>query len=83
MLKTILISTVMGLNITYPSMDVCKQALAQVQPHDAKAICLPAGKSKQDEMFANFMGMVKQLQQMEKQNKNKTNNRFNGIQKAY
>ena len=82
MIKTILISTVMGLNITYPSMDVCKQALAQVQPHDAKAICLPAGESKQDQMFSNFMGMVKQLQQMEKQNK-KSNNSFNGITKAF
>jgi hypothetical protein len=82
MLKTILISTVMGLNITYPSMDVCKEALAQVQPHDAKAICLPAGENKQDQMFSKFMGMVKQLQQMEKQNKQK-NNSYNGIQKAY
>ena len=82
MLKTILISTVMGLNITYPSMDVCKQALAQVQPHDAKAICLPAGQNKQDQMFSNFMGMVKQLQQMEKQNK-KQNNNYNGITKAF
>lgn len=83
MLKTILISTVMGLNITYPSMDVCKQALAQVQPHDAKAICLPAGQNKQDQMFGKFIDMVKQLQKMEKQNQNKTNNSFNGIQKAY
>jgi hypothetical protein len=81
MLKTILLSSVMGLNITYPSMDVCKQALAQVQPHDAKAICLPAGENKQQQMFKNFMGIVKQLQQMEKQNK--TSNSFNGIQKAY
>ena len=82
MLKTILISTVMGLNITYPSMDICKQALEQVQPHDAKAICLPAGQNKQEQMFSNFMGMVKQLQQMEKQNK-KSNNSFNGITKAF
>jgi len=68
LLKTILLSSVMGLNITYPSMDICKQALAQVQPHDEKAICLPAGESKQDAMFNNFLGMVKKLKEMEKEN---------------
>ena len=72
MLKTILLSSVMGLNITYPSMDVCKQALAQVQPHDAKAICLPAGENKQDAMFNNFFEMVKKLKKMEQEQKTKT-----------
>ena len=82
MIKTILISTVMGLNITYPSMDICKQALAQVKPHDAKAICLPAGENKQQQMFNNFLGMVKKLQEMEKKNR-KLNNNYTGIIKAY
>ena len=67
MLKTILISSVMGLNITYPSMDISKQALAQVQPHDAKAICLPAGENKQDAMFNSFFKMVKKLEAMKKE----------------
>ena len=81
MIKTILISTVMGLNITYPSMDVCKQALAQVKPHDEKAICLPAGENKQQQMFNNFLGMVKKLQEMEKAKQRNTS--YNGIVKAY
>jgi hypothetical protein len=78
MLKTILISTVMGLNITYPSMDVCKQALDQVQPHDPKAICLPAGENKQQQMFNNFFSMVEKLKKMEQQKQQK-----GFIQKAY
>ena len=80
MLKTILISSVMGLNITYPNMDICKQALAQVQPHDAKAICLPAGENKQQQMFNNFFSMVEKLKKMER---NQKNNNYNGIVKAY
>ena len=46
MIKYLLISSVMGLNVTYPNIDVCKEALTQVVKHDEKAICIPAGEDQ-------------------------------------
>jgi hypothetical protein len=59
----------MGLNVTYPNIDVCKEALTQVVKHDEKAICIPAGEDqasmKMESMMANFIDMVNSLQAME------------------
>jgi len=71
MIKTILLSSVLGLNILYPNADVCNQALDTVKQQDPKAICIPAGEDKQDQMFSKFLDMVDKLQQMEnKKSKN-------------
>ena len=67
MIKTILISGALGLNIVYPSADVCQTALNAVQPQDPKAICIPAGENEQDQMFSKFFNMVEKLQEMEQQ----------------
>ena len=71
MIKTILISSALGLNIVYPSADICQKALDAVQPQDPKAICLPAGEDKQDQMFSKFFDMVKKFKELEKQEKQK------------
>ena len=34
MIKYLLISGVLSLNVTYPNIDVCKEALTQVVKHD-------------------------------------------------
>jgi|MEHZ01.4.fsa_nt_MEHZ011275653.1_3 transcriptional regulator NrdR family protein len=62
MLKYILLSTVMQLNITYPSADVCNAALEHVLKNDSTAICIPAGIDKHNDMMNNFMKMVQELQ---------------------
>ena len=69
MIKYLLISGVLSLNVTYPNIDVCKEALTQVVKHDEKAICIPAGEDqssvKMESMMASFIDMVHSLQAME------------------
>jgi hypothetical protein len=69
MIKYLLISGVLSLNVTYPNVDVCQEALAQVIKHDVKAICIPAGEDqssvKMESMMASFIDMVHSLQAME------------------
>lgn len=61
----LLLSVALGLELSYASKDVCLQALEQVQQHDAKAICIPAGKDKTKQMFDQFLDMVEQMQKFE------------------
>jgi len=68
MIKWMLISTVMNLNVVYADKDVCTQALEQVVKHDEKAICIPAGQSEMDHKFnsmvVSMMNMVDKLNAM-------------------
>jgi len=61
----LLLSVALGLEMSYASKDVCQEALEQVRVHDAKAICIPAGKDKTNQMFDQFLNMVEQLQKVE------------------
>ena len=67
MIKTILISTVMNLQILYPSADVCETAKAQIIKNDPNAVCIPAGHSKNpaDHMFDRFLDLITKLQELE------------------
>lgn len=69
MIKYLLISGVLSLNVTYPNVDVCQEALTQVIKHDVKAICIPAGEDqssvKMESMMVSFIDMVHSLQAME------------------
>jgi hypothetical protein len=67
-MKFILIAAALNLQITYPSEDVCKQALDVVKEQDPKAICIPKGEDKSEDMFNQFFKMVDKLQAQE-QNK--------------
>jgi acyl-homoserine lactone acylase PvdQ len=53
MIKTLLISTVMNLQILYPSADVCEQAKTEILKTDPNVVCIPAGQSLSpaDQMF--------------------------------
>ena len=66
-MKFILIAAALNLHITYPTEDVCRQALEEVKAQDSKAICIPKGEDKNDEMFDQFFKMVDKLQMMENQ----------------
>lgn len=61
----LLLSVALGLQLSYDNKDVCQEALEQVQVHDAKAICIPAGKDKTKHMFDQFLDMVEQMQKFE------------------
>ena len=61
-MKFILIAAAMNLQMTYPSEDVCKQALDIVKEQDPKAICIPKGEDKSEDMFNQFFKMVDKLQ---------------------
>ena len=61
-MKFILIAAAMNLQITYPTEDVCRQALEEVKAQDPRAICIPKGEDKQTEMFDQFFKMVDKLQ---------------------
>ena len=67
-MKFILIAAAMNLQMIYPSEDICKQALDIVKEQDPKAICIPKGEDKGDQMMLNFFDLVDKLQAME-QNK--------------
>jgi hypothetical protein len=67
-MKFILIAAALNLQITYPSQDICKQALDVVKEQDSKAFCIPAGEQKGDQMMLNFFDLIDKLQAME-QNK--------------
>ena len=75
MIKWMLISTVMNLNVVYADKGVCTQALEQVIKHDEKAICIQAGQTemdhKFDSMFVNMMNMVEKLNAMNNSGKDK------------
>lgn len=75
MIKWMLISTVMNLNVVYADKDVCTQALEQVVKHDEKAICIPAGQSEMDHKFnsmvVSMMNMVDKLNAMNNSGKEK------------
>ena len=68
-MKWLLISTVLHLQVTYPTEEVCNKALEQVRTQDMQAICIPAGedkmKTQMDSVFTNFLNLVKELQKME------------------
>jgi len=51
-----------GLQITYPSEDVCRQALVEVTKNDPKAICIPAGETREQRFLSSFMNMVESLE---------------------
>jgi len=69
MIKYMLISSLLSLNVMYPNADICKEALDQVIKQDQKAICIPAGMDqsniKMDAMIANFLNMAKELNAMD------------------
>ena len=73
-MKWLLISAALNLQITYPSENVCNQALDQVKGQDMSAICIPAGENKMEtkmnSVFTNFLGLVQELQKMELDNQN-------------
>ena len=75
MIKWMLISTLMNLNVVYADKDVCTQALEQVVKHDEKAICIPAGQSEMDHKFnsmvVSMMNMVDKLNAMNNSGKEK------------
>ena len=64
-MKFILIAAAMNLQMTYPSEDICKQALDVVKEEDPKAICIPKGEDKSQDMFDQFFKMVDKLQAQE------------------
>ena len=64
-MKFILIAAAMNLQMTYPSEDICKQALDIVKEQDPKAICIPKGEDKSEDMFNQFFKMVDKLQAQE------------------
>ena len=66
-MKYLLLSALFSLNVEYADLSTCEQALEQVKQHDKKAICIPAGKDKGDQMFDKFLGMVQQLQKLDNQ----------------
>lgn len=69
-MKYLLLSAMFSLNVEYTNLDTCKEALTEVQQHDAKAICIPAGKDKGDQMMDKFFDMVTKLQDLDiKENK--------------
>jgi hypothetical protein len=57
MVKTLLISTVLNLQVLYPNADVCNTALETVMAQDPKAICIPAGENADEVKFAKIMDM--------------------------
>ena len=61
-MKFILIAAAMNLQMTYPSEDICKQALDIVKEQDPKAICIPKGEDRSEDMFNQFFKMVDKLQ---------------------
>ena len=67
-MKFILIAAALNLQMTYPNQEVCQQALDTVIKQDPKAICIPKGEDKSEDMFNQFFKMVDKLQAME-QNK--------------
>ena len=73
-MKWLLISAALNLQITYPSENVCNQALDQVKGQDMSAICIPSGENKMEtqmnSVFTNFLGLVQELQKMELDNQN-------------
>jgi len=65
-MKFILIAAALNLQMTYPSEDVCRTALKEVLAQDPKAICIPKGEDKSEDMFNQFFKMVDKLQAEEK-----------------
>jgi hypothetical protein len=69
----ILVTTVLNFQPVYADQDTCKLAAAELAKvyYQEVAACIPkplaAGEDKMDRMFDQFMGMVKELQKMEKQ----------------
>ena len=60
-MKYLLLSAMFSLNVEYTDLKTCEEALVQVQKHDDKAICIPAGKDKGDQMFEKFLGLIQKL----------------------
>ena len=60
-MKYLLLSAVFSLNVEYADLNTCQTALEQVSKHDEKAICIPAGKDKGDQMFEKFLGLIQKL----------------------
>jgi hypothetical protein len=65
-MKFILIAAALNLQVIYPTEDVCRTALKEVLPQDPKAICIPKGEDKSEDMFNQFFKMVDKLQAEEK-----------------
>ena len=61
-MKFILIAAALNLQMTYPSEDICKQALDVVKEQDPKAICIPAGETREQRFLSSFMNMVESLE---------------------
>jgi len=49
--------------ITYADQKMCEIAVKRIQEADGKAICIPQGKSKNDEVMLNFFDLVDKLQE--------------------
>jgi hypothetical protein len=61
-MKFILIAAALNIQMTYPNKDVCYEALDVVKEQDPKAICIPKGEDKSQDMFNQFFKMVDKLQ---------------------
>ena len=61
-MKFILIAAALNIQMTYPNKDVCLEALDAVKAQDPKAICLPKGEDKSQDMFNQFFKMVDKIQ---------------------
>jgi hypothetical protein len=57
MVKTLLISTVLNLQVLYPNADVCTQAQKMIKSQDPNAICIPAGENANNVQFAEILDM--------------------------
>lgn len=76
MIKALLIVATLDGAIGYDSMAVCEDAaerLNKVQG-DKIAVCIPAGKTKQDMMFDKFLGIVENLSKIDKKSVDKESN---------
>tara|TARA_X000001036_G_scaffold283232_1_gene263040 strand:- start:399 stop:605 length:207 start_codon:yes stop_codon:yes gene_type:complete len=68
-MKFILIASVMNLQMTYASEDVCQKALNVVKEQDETAFCIPAGADEAAIMFERFLDVMKRIRQMETESK--------------
>jgi len=63
-MKWLLLSTVLNLQIVYPSEDICRKALTEVVKHDINSICIPAGETQANAMFGKMFEMIRKMKEM-------------------
>lgn len=63
MIKALLIVATLNGAIGYDSMTVCEDAAERLNKVQGEkiAVCIPAGKTKQDMMFDKFLDMINNL----------------------